>query len=152
MLRKYKGFTPNAVIVSRTQMASPRRRPRAYSKNPKVCAVIKAVRWDCGICGQYKYIALLYSAFATRLGCFLSLHKQHFVTAHSEFITAHFVFYCTLKNALLCAEFFRKLLPCIGLQFLSFVFTAQCTLVHIRGLGIACRLSVGLSVCRSVCL
>jgi len=31
----------------------------------------------------------------------LSLHKQHFVTAHSEFITAHFVFHCTLKNALL---------------------------------------------------
>jgi len=30
----------------------------------------------------------------------LSLHKQHFVTAHSKFITAHFVFHCTLKNAL----------------------------------------------------
>jgi len=47
---------------------------------------------------------LFYSAFATRLIlCFLSLHKQHFVffvTAHSEFITAHFVFHCTLKNAL----------------------------------------------------
>jgi len=28
------------------------------------------------------------------------VHKQHFVTAHSEFITAHFVFHCTLKNAL----------------------------------------------------
>jgi len=27
------------------------------------------------------------------------------------------------------------------------VFTAQCTLVHMRGLGIACRLSVRLSVC-----
>ena len=26
-------------------------------------------------------------------------------------------------------------------------FTAQCTLVHMRGLGIACRLSVRLSVC-----
>ena len=49
-----------------------------------------------------KYIALLYSAFATRsILCFLSLHKQHFVTAHSEFITAHFAFHCTLKNALL---------------------------------------------------
>ena len=32
------------------------------------------------------------------------------------------------------------------LGFLVF-FTAQCTLVHLRGLGIACRLSVGLSVC-----
>jgi len=28
----------------------------------------------------------------------------------------------------------------------SSVFTAQCTLVHLRGLGIACRLSVRLSV------
>ena len=27
------------------------------------------------------------------------------------------------------------------------VFTAQCTLVHLRGLGIACRLSVCPSVC-----
>ena len=27
------------------------------------------------------------------------------------------------------------------------VFTAQCTLVHMRGLGIACRPSVRLSVC-----
>ena len=27
------------------------------------------------------------------------------------------------------------------------IFTAQCTLVHMRGLGIACRLSVRLSVC-----
>ena len=32
------------------------------------------------------------------------------------------------------------------------VFTAQCTLVHMRGLGIACRLSVCLSVRLSVCL
>jgi len=31
------------------------------------------------------------------------------------------------------------------------VFTAQCTLVHMRGLGIACRPSVRLSVCPSVC-
>ena len=31
-----------------------------------------------------------------------------------------------------------------------FVFTAQCTLVHLRGLGIACRLSVCLSVRLSV--
>jgi len=29
----------------------------------------------------------------------------------------------------------------------ALVFTAQCTLVHMRGLGIACRLSVCLSVC-----
>jgi len=27
------------------------------------------------------------------------------------------------------------------------IFTAQCTLVHMRGLGIACRPSVRLSVC-----
>ena len=49
-----------------------------------------------------KYFALLYSAFATRLIlCFLyKQDKQHFVTAHSEFITGHFVFHCTLKNAL----------------------------------------------------
>ena len=31
-----------------------------------------------------------------------------------------------------------------------FIFTAQCTLVHLRGLGIACRLAVCLSVCPSV--
>ena len=31
------------------------------------------------------------------------------------------------------------------------VFTAQCTLVHLRGLGIACHPSVRLSVCLSVC-
>ena len=44
---------------------------------------------------------LLYRVFATRLIlCFLSLHKQHFVTAHFQFITAYFVFHCTLKNAL----------------------------------------------------
>jgi len=44
---------------------------------------------------------LLYSVFATPLIlCFLSLHKQHFVTAHFQFIIAHFVFHCTLKNAL----------------------------------------------------
>jgi len=30
----------------------------------------------------------------------LSLHKQPFVTAHSQFITAHFVRHCALKNAL----------------------------------------------------
>ena len=32
------------------------------------------------------------------------------------------------------------------------LFTAQCTLVQMRGLGIACRLSVCLSVCPSVTL
>jgi len=31
----------------------------------------------------------------------LSLHKQPFVTAHFQFITAHFVRHCALKNALL---------------------------------------------------
>ena len=31
------------------------------------------------------------------------------------------------------------------------IFTAQCTLVHMRGLGIACRPSVRSSVCPSVC-
>jgi len=35
---------------------------------------------------------------------------------------------------------------------LRLFFTAQCTLVHLRGLGIACRLSVRLSVCLSVTL
>jgi len=30
----------------------------------------------------------------------LSLHKQPFVTAHFQFITAHFVHHCALKNAL----------------------------------------------------
>ena len=30
----------------------------------------------------------------------LSLHKQPFVTAHFQFITAHFVRHCALKNAL----------------------------------------------------
>jgi len=34
------------------------------------------------------------------------------------------------------------------IAFCQSVFTAQCTLVHLRGLGIACRLSV----CPSVCL
>ena len=33
----------------------------------------------------------------------------------------------------------------------TIIFTAQCTLVHMRGLGIACRLSVRPSVCLSVC-
>jgi len=37
------------------------------------------------------------------------------------------------------------------LCFTRDVFTAQCTLVHMRGLGIACRLSVSLFVCLSVC-
>jgi len=32
------------------------------------------------------------------------------------------------------------------------VFTAQCTLVQMRGLGIACRPSVRLSICLSVTL
>jgi len=36
-------------------------------------------------------------------------------------------------------------------QFVCF-FTAQCTLVHMRGLGIACRPSVRPSVCPSVTL
>ena len=35
----------------------------------------------------------------------------------------------------------------VSLHILSFVFTAQCTLVHMRGLGIACRPSVRPSVC-----
>jgi len=30
----------------------------------------------------------------------LSLHKQLFVTTHFQFITAHFVRHCALKNAL----------------------------------------------------
>jgi len=30
----------------------------------------------------------------------LSLHKQPFVNAHFQFITAHFVRHCALKNAL----------------------------------------------------
>jgi len=30
----------------------------------------------------------------------LSLHKQPFVTTHFQFITAHFVRHCALKNAL----------------------------------------------------
>ena len=34
---------------------------------------------------------------------------------------------------------------------MNMVFTAQCTLVHMRGLGIACRPSVRLSVRLSVC-
>ena len=41
-------------------------------------------------------------------------------------------------------------------SWLAAIFTAQCTLVHMRGLGIACRLSVcpsvRLSVRLSVCL
>ena len=40
----------------------------------------------------------------------------------------------------------------IGLAVAAIVITAQCTLVRMRGLGIACRLSVRLSVCLSVCL
>jgi len=35
----------------------------------------------------------------------------------------------------------------VFLYFQCRVFTAQCTLVHMRGLGIACRPSVRLSVC-----
>jgi len=37
----------------------------------------------------------------------LSLHKQHFVTAHFQFITAHFVRHCALKNALSATETLR---------------------------------------------
>jgi len=33
---------------------------------------------------------------------FLSLHKQPFVTTHFQFIIAHFVRHCALKNALQC--------------------------------------------------
>ena len=36
---------------------------------------------------------------------------------------------------------------CLCVSHTSSVFTAQCTLVHMRGLGIACRPSVCLSVC-----
>jgi len=39
---------------------------------------------------------------------------------------------------------------CITGYLLFTVITAQCTLVHLRGLGIACRPSVRLSVCPSV--
>ena len=39
-----------------------------------------------------------------------------------------------------------------SLHLFSAFFTAQCTLVQMRGLGIACRLSVRLSVCPSVTL
>ena len=43
------------------------------------------------------------------------------------------------------------LAACLGAVILSaIVFTAQCTLVHMRGLGIACRPSVCPSVCPSV--
>jgi len=31
----------------------------------------------------------------------LSLHKEPFVTTHFQFITAHFVRHCALKNALM---------------------------------------------------
>jgi len=34
----------------------------------------------------------------------LSLHKQPFVTAYFQFITAHFVRHCALKTALLSAS------------------------------------------------
>ena len=37
------------------------------------------------------------------------------------------------------------------LRFAVCFFTAQCTLVHLRGLGIACRLSVRLSVTLVIC-
>jgi len=30
----------------------------------------------------------------------LSLHKQSFIAAHQQVITVHFVYHCTLKNAL----------------------------------------------------
>jgi len=39
----------------------------------------------------------------------------------------------------------------IGSNLIFLFFTAQCTLVHMRGLGIACRPSVRLSVRPSVC-
>ena len=41
---------------------------------------------------------------------------------------------------------------CSEISNIAMVFTAQCTLVHMHGLGIACRLSVRLSVCLSVTL
>ena len=53
--------------------------------------------------------------------------------------------------------YYRSLVKLLGVIFqdnfkmdmhVNFVFTAQCTLVHLRGIAIACRLSV----CPSVCL
>ena len=43
-----------------------------------------------------------------------------------------------------------KMLPVTHQDSGEFIFTAQCTLVHLRGLGIACRLSVCPSVRLSV--
>jgi len=50
------------------------------------------------------------------------LHKQHFVTAHSEFITAHFVFHCTLKNALATIGFVlsRKFVQLLQVRQVNF--------------------------------
>jgi len=39
----------------------------------------------------------------------LSLHKQPFVTTHFQFITAHFVRHCALKNALIIKLIFSLL-------------------------------------------
>jgi len=39
---------------------------------------------------------------------FLSLHKQHFVAAHFQFITAHFVFRYTFKMPLDCIADYRR--------------------------------------------
>jgi len=40
-----------------------------------------------------------------------------------------------------------KMLPATHQDYGEFIFTVQCTLVQMRGLGIACRPSVRLSVC-----
>ena len=64
-----------------------------------------------------------------------------------RFAAGHAAAYCR-DDIVQLLHHFRHLLT----VSLFHIFTAQCTLVHLRGLGIACRLSVRLSVRPSVTL
>jgi len=50
----------------------------------------------------------------------------------------------TPLNSLPMVTYYR---PLVTLSLKCTIFTAQCTLVQMRGLGITCRLSVRLSIC-----
>ena len=96
------------------------------------------------------------------LSHFLSTKCQHINNTHPitslmitwtwnvqlQFFHSSNIFTC-IQTCVLASCHFFKLIPynCWALKNSSIVFTAQCTLVQMRSLGIACRLSVRLSVC-----
>ena len=91
-----------------------------------------------------------------QLGCSLRLHRVGNLTkvilARNTPLTKFKI--TTWPRFALSQYFFWLLLTLYKMCILFFIvlFTAQCTLVHLRGLAIACRLSVRLSVRPSVTL